>query len=42
MEKELFEQEVDQQRQVANADWAALNESELAAVGGGCAESTPY
>ena len=42
MEKSLFENEADQKSQVANADWVALNENELAAVGGGCAESTPY
>ena len=42
MDKKFFEHEVNQQDEVTSADWATLNESELAAVGGGCAESTPY
>ena len=41
MEKKLVEQ-VELQSNANQADWATLNDNELAAVGGGCAESTPY
>jgi hypothetical protein len=44
MDKTLIEQQVGQQEQftIRDSDWVALSESDLAVVGGGCAEATPY
>ena len=44
MEKKLLDQEVALQDELKDvvSDWSALNENQLAAVGGGCAEATPY
>ena len=42
MEKKLIQQEVSQQEPLLDSDWTALSDSELAAVGGGCGEFTPY
>lgn len=44
MDKKFVDQEIGQQEQVTtrDSDWTALSDNDLAVVGGGCAEATPY
>ena len=43
MDKKIIDQDVGQQEvPTLQSEWNALNDSDLAVVGGGCTEATPY